>query len=369
MAMLFPQSITSAGITVNLGTVDSVFVARDVFIASTANRAISGTGSNHKVWIDGVVASKDYLTVNLGDLGSVDNANLVEIGSSGQVRQFGNTAGVSFYSFNSTLKNAGLISAPGGYGVWVLGENPATTSTIINSGTITSSNYSVDVYSTETVVLNNSGTIVSSTRSYSSSNTSVDKITNTGLMVGDIYLGVGKDSYNGAGGRVTGWVYGQAGEDTITGGSENNWFNGGSENDTLRGNGGHDTLLGEAGSDTLSGGLGRDMLWGGLGGDHFIFDAPVLAASRDTIYDFSRAQGDKIHLDNAFLKKVGANGSLKAAAFTLGKKAADAADRIIYDKATGKLFYDSDGSGAAAQIHFATLANKVALSQVDFKVI
>ncbi|HWT13405.1 MAG TPA: hypothetical protein VN231_11670, partial [Allosphingosinicella sp.] len=55
-----------------------------------------------------------------------------------------------------------------------------------------------------------------------------------------------------------------------------------------------------------------------------------------------------------------------AAAFRQGAAAADASDRIVYDQATGQLFYDGDGSGAAAQILFATVAAGTALTSADF---
>ncbi|MEP7302233.1 MAG: hypothetical protein ABI699_11945, partial [Caldimonas sp.] len=52
---------------------------------------------------------------------------------------------------------------------------------------------------------------------------------------------------------------------------------------------------------------------------------------------------------------AGPPGALAASAFVLGSVAADASDRIVYDQATGNLYYDADGNGAGAQILFATL--------------
>jgi Ca2+-binding RTX toxin-like protein len=51
---------------------------------------------------------------------------------------------------------------------------------------------------------------------------------------------------------------------------------------------------------------------------------------------------------------------LKAAAFFIGTVAHDADDRIVYNKATGALFFDVDGSGAHAAIQFATLSKRPA---------
>ena len=54
----------------------------------------------------------------------------------------------------------------------------------------------------------------------------------------------------------------------------------------------------------------------------------------------------------------------------VGTAAADANDRIIYDDATGNLYYDSDGTGAGVALLFATLDNAPAsLAASDFLVI
>jgi Ca2+-binding RTX toxin-like protein len=68
--------------------------------------------------------------------------------------------------------------------------------------------------------------------------------------------------------------------------------------DQLTGGRGKDTLLGFAGSDRLTGGRGADKLFGGSGADAFLFkalgDSTASSKGRDTIYDFSRKQGDTI---------------------------------------------------------------------------
>jgi Ca2+-binding RTX toxin-like protein len=55
--------------------------------------------------------------------------------------------------------------------------------------------------------------------------------------------------------------------------------------------------------------------------------------------------------------------------FAKGTAAGDGDDRIIYDQATGNLYFDADGNDATAQILFATLDTKPALTQLDFVVI
>jgi hypothetical protein len=46
----------------------------------------------------------------------------------------------------------------------------------------------------------------------------------------------------------------------------------------------------------------------------------------------------------------------------------DAEDRILYDRATGSVFYDPDGTGSAVAVRFAVVATKKALTHHDFLV-
>jgi Ca2+-binding RTX toxin-like protein len=47
----------------------------------------------------------------------------------------------------------------------------------------------------------------------------------------------------------------------------------------------------------------------------------------------------------------------------------DGNDFIVYNKTTGALSYDADGSGSGAAVKFAVIENKVALTAADFLVI
>jgi len=62
-------------------------------------------------------------------------------------------------------------------------------------------------------------------------------------------------------------IYGNGGNDVLTGGSQANSLYGGNDNDTLNGLGGDDYIQGDAGADTLNGGAGDDRLIGGTGFD------------------------------------------------------------------------------------------------------
>jgi Ca2+-binding RTX toxin-like protein len=136
----------------------------------------------------------------------------------------------------------------------------------------------------------------------------------------------------------------------------------------LIGGAGNDTLFGLGGVDVLNGGLDADTLIGGAGGDSLIFSTMLSAANIDMIMGFASGS-DHIFLDDAVFSAL-ATGALPAGAFRTGTAAADADDRIIYDPASGALFYDPDGNGSAAsQIQFAVLQGAPPLAATDFVVI
>lgn len=95
-------------------------------------------------------------------------------------------------------------------------------------------------------------------------------------------------------------ITGTNGADTLTGTGSANVIRGVGGADILFGLGGSDTLDGGAGADQLTGGAGADRQTGGAGADRFIFtalsDSTVALSGRDTVLDFSRAQGDRIDL-------------------------------------------------------------------------
>jgi Ca2+-binding RTX toxin-like protein len=124
---------------------------------------------------------------------------------------------------------------------------------------------------------------------------------------------------------------------------------------------------GGAGVNFIDGKLGNDTLTGNGGIDHFVFTTALGAGNIDTITDFS-VISDFIRLENAIFTGL-ANGYLAVAAFRIGAAAADADDRIVYDNMTGALFFDSDGSGAAAAQQFAVVSAGLAMTNADIFVI
>jgi serralysin len=147
---------------------------------------------------------------------------------------------------------------------------------------------------------------------------------------------------------------------TITGNAGNNVLNGGN---------GDDVLVASLGNDTLYGGLGNDSLSGGNGKDIFVFDTALNGSTNsDVITDFS-VPDDTIYLENAIFTALTVTGVLAASAFKIGTVATTTAQHILYDSASGNLFYDADGSGAAGAVQFATISSGLALTNNDFAVI
>ena len=154
----------------------------------------------------------------------------------------------------------------------------------------------------------------------------------------------------------------------LTGNGAANRLSGAAGNDVLVGGNGNDSLAGGIGNDILDGGAGRDVITGGLGFDSFRFgSAPSTGALADRLADFVAAD-DRILLDDAVFRGIGGPGPLAAGAFRNGTRAGDANDRIVYDAATGQLFFDADGSGAGSAILFATFAAGTLVTAADLVV-
>jgi Ca2+-binding RTX toxin-like protein len=136
----------------------------------------------------------------------------------------------------------------------------------------------------------------------------------------------------------------------------------------LTGNELANAILGNAGANILDGKGGADALAGMAGADSFAFTTALGGGNVDRIVDFSSAD-DTIRLDDAVFTQLGGLGALNPNAFVTGNAAGDANDRIVYDAASGQLFYDADGNGAGAAVLFATLQGAPALNASDFLVI
>jgi Ca2+-binding RTX toxin-like protein len=136
----------------------------------------------------------------------------------------------------------------------------------------------------------------------------------------------------------------------------------------LTGNGSGNIVRGNNGTNVINGGNGNDELIGMGGQDVFLFNTALnVTFNIDTLSDFSVAD-DIMHLDDAIFSTI-APGGLQATQFRVGAAAQDGNDYIIYDSATGALYYDSDGNSPGAAIQFAELAPGLALTNNDFLVV
>ncbi len=169
---------------------------------------------------------------------------------------------------------------------------------------------------------------------------------------------------NDGGDRLEGGV----GSDYLEGNAGNDRLYGGKGADVLWAGHGDDVVNGGAGNDELKGSAGNDVLNGGIGADKYLFTYGLNASTNvDQLVGFN-AVDDTIVLDQTVFAQL-STGALAASRYFAGTVAHDADDRIIYDSATGKIYYDADGNGAGAQVVFAQLAAGTALTNADFLIV
>lgn len=197
-----------------------------------------------------------------GDVATLVNHGLIKTQDDSPGRHSHDHAVVA-YRPTTTVVNDGEIVATSRSSIGVLAagnEDPTANYRFLldNSGTIRSERHSaVEVWQgTASTIVNTGdliGTKVGLRLSYKA-----DSVRNDGSIVGRVELGAGDDSYHGGKGHVTREVWGQGGDDILSGGGSVDKFGGGSGDDTLTGGGGDDILIGGAGADILSGGRGED---------------------------------------------------------------------------------------------------------------
>ncbi|QRM27532.1 cadherin domain-containing protein [Microvirga sp. VF16] len=195
--------------------------------------------------------------------------------------------------------------------------------------------------------------------------------------------------------------------EVITGTNRNdNKLNGSADDDFINGLAGNDRLFGLAGNDTLNGGAGKDKLHGGAGQDVFVFDTPVKKGHFDHIEDF-KASDDTIQISLAALKAFKVKGAkasdvlskkssddkgkpddkgskksvgfdkifkkdqkLEKKFFNVGMKLSDSPDGsndyIFYNKKSGIVYLDIDGSGKSKGIEILKVKPGTTLTADDF---
>ena len=423
---------THDGPTIFLGTTDSLFIAAQVALTQTFSApTFTATGSNQHVVIFGTIAGRsggimgDDLTADSGHWLTVAKSGHLQAFESGALVTSGSTR-IDNAGTISSFASQGIVCNDGSA---VPQQSVISNSGLIEAGQ--TAIYVFDTVSSSMVV-RNSGTISGGFTAFSDISVvpNVDTIINTGTMIGAVFLGSGNDVYDGRLGVLRGYVeggdgndreYTGAGKDTLYGGSGNDALMGGAGADFLNGGAGIDAviynsattgviaslltgglsgdakgdvysqvenligsafgdrltgnttanqLIGGAGNDVLNGGFGNDTLFGQAGQDSFMFStAPNSLTNADRIMDYVITD-DRILLDDAAFAGVGALGVLAATAFRLNSTglAGDASDRIIYNFATGALFFDHDGLGGAAGVRFATLIPGLVMVNTEFAV-
>ncbi|MBD1853775.1 FG-GAP-like repeat-containing protein [Leptolyngbya sp. ST-U4] len=167
-----------------------------------------------------------------------------------------------------------------------------------------------------------------------------------------------RDSYEGDSENDALWgldnadrLLGKDGHDFLSGGNDKDYIEGGAGNDLIFGGLGNDFLVGGDGDDIMLGRMGKDRITGGSGKDMFVFAKP--AERPDRITDFEK--GDQIVVLGRSFKGGLKAGTLNAKHFHMGPKAFGADDRFIYNRRTGVLAFDADGTGSRKAIVFAQL--------------
>ncbi|MBW9066125.1 calcium-binding protein [Rhizobium herbae] len=131
---------------------------------------------------------------------------------------------------------------------------------------------------------------------------------------------------------------------------------------------GNDRIAGGSGDDRLAGQLGADDLFGGAGADRFRYDdlweSTVAAVGRDTIFDFSGSDGDRIDL-RAIDARYGAPGNQ---AFTFIGTAGfnGKAGELRYEKKASDTYIYADVNGDGKADFSLHLDDAVSLSKGDF---
>jgi Ca2+-binding RTX toxin-like protein len=137
------------------------------------------------------------------------------------------------------------------------------------------------------------------------------------------------------------------------------------------GNGLDNTIVGTPFDNTIVGREGRDTLKGQAGSDTFVFDRALGPDNVDRIIDFNANEvneGDILKFKGSLLGNAVAVGMLDPSAFATGSSASDANDRFIFDQASGQLWLDTDGTGAAIQVLVATFEQNALVTAADIEV-
>lgn len=416
-------SLTGDGTLFTLQDGDTIRIGANVILLSygaaenstAAVQALSGAA----VLVSGAVTSYDC-AVELGDSPD-DWGSYVFVNRTGTLTSVAGSRGaLHVMSQAFDIVNEGTVTGMVGMRL----STHDTPSSLENTGTITATGEAIlrtdfdgagnSELRAGLLEVKNTGTISGGLAAYdarSAGALGLDAIYNAGQMVGDVFLGAGDDSYTALrGGRVKGWIFGNAGNDLFRPGTARekmdggegvdtldfrntagvrvalanpsanlglargdnytafevifgsrrgaDWLRGSEEDEQLFGFGGRDRLIGGAGDDQLSGGASRDRLTGGDGADQFIFRRPKDAGDIITDFDADGSGLDRIVIDLA--------GFRSGLGFGFGDQSIDRDDvRILYDAAHKRLSVDFDGIGGQKPIFIARVLTGGPITEDD----
>ena len=300
----------------NHGTVINKAGASIVGDGGVTLGGVGGGSKNMTVMNDGSIVGTAGIGVGAIDVSNFDLTNTGHIlgliyGVFATVATPGATSG-------PMIENSGSISSAQ-VGVYVT-MLPGLKATIINKsgGTIKGDGAAIET-SAGNMLVENHGKLKGNVLG----NAATDKIVNDGQIKGELYLGPGNDTFKNAGGTA-GRVHGGDGNDTLIAGPHK---------------------------------------------DQFVFDTTLNAATNvDRVKHFDPGT-DKLFLSKTYFPALSGPGNLASAEFHKGAAAHDGDDHIIYNKHTGALYYDPDGTGGSPQVEFAKLDKGLHLHASDFIVI
>jgi Ca2+-binding RTX toxin-like protein len=307
---------------------------------NTLDNTLTGNGAANV--LDGAAGSDVMIGGDGDDTYSVDNAGdlTVETSSGGTADQIHTSVSYTLSAFieNMTAKGAGAISLTGNGLNNILTGNSAAN--VLNGGA--GSDIMQGGGGNDTYYVDNAGDRVVETAS--------------GGTADRVYTGISL--------TLAAYV-----EQLVGTGSGKLALTGNSLNNAITGNGAANRINGGTGNDKLDGGSGNDQLTGGRGKDSFAFTTKLSTKSnKDLIKDWNY-KDDTIQLENKIFKALKKEGKLNKSFFIIGSGAKDANDFVGYNKATGELWYDANGSKAGGQVVFANIGKNKTLFHSDFVVI
>lgn len=289
--------------------------------------------TNYRGTVQGTVTG----TIDLGNgtdrFNGGSNAERVIDGGGSDTVNFGEGNDIYFAVKGASAAADGIDSIDGGLGIDLYDARAAATGVFLNFDTVAHT----DVYYGATVQAGNVNGLTTGT---------------------DVLLGFER-------------AMGGSASDVLMGNGEINVFWGNGFGDDLFGFGGNDVLYGGAGGDYLIGGLGADRLSGGVEGDRFVFgalaDSTVASSGRDTLTDFSVAEGDRIDLSEIDGNSLAGGNNAFALTAAGGYGAfTHAAGQLRFEISGGNTIVSGDVNGDGAADFAITVTGTQTLHAAEF---